>query len=75
MEMYSQEDLQSMREQMGVKTDFDENEHQLNSEHQENYDDAFQTKLGFLEILKVLVNELWEKIKRFFSYISYKKEL
>ncbi|XP_002170798.2 uncharacterized protein LOC100207705 [Hydra vulgaris] len=72
MEMYSQDDLQNMREQMGVRN---EDENQQDSEQSENYDEVYRTKLGFFETLKFFLNDLWKKIKYLFSYISYKKEL
>ena len=71
MEMYDPEDLQRMREQMGIE-DPGAQQKQPQQQQQNHYQ---QTQLGLLDTVKAIGKDLFKKIKSLFGYTESKSEL
>ena len=71
MEMYSPEDLENMREQLGVDPKDAPQQQQQQQQQQQSKRPAqpqYETQLGFLDTIKAMGNDFVNKVKKLFGY-------
>ena len=67
MEMYSKEDLENMRKQLGVSNEELADE-ELSEKTTKKNEIPYKTQVGFLDTVKAVGGDILNKIKRFFSF-------
>lgn len=67
MEMYSKEDLENMRKQLGVSNEELADE-ELSEKTTKKNEMPYKTQVGFLDTVKAVGGDILNKIKRFFSF-------